>query len=224
MVHSNSKKMDTTTKKKLKIVLIVFIILLIPLGYVMKIMYGMYLNDKALGIYWGSHVGMTDKEAANQANSEFDNAKRFYKKNKAIYINQARLYGSLKQYDKAIKTIEEYIEIKPDFAYGHLMLGVFSELQNETEKAHDCYLKFISLQAENYAEKKLNSQELKNMKVQKLIDYYLLNDTISFKLTLTELEKEYPDDSSINSVKQWFESENRTEIILEYIGIATPHI
>ena len=84
--------MDTTTKKKLKIVLIAFIILLIPLGYVMKIMYGMYLNDKALEIYWGSHVGMTDKEAAKQANSEFDKAKRFYKKNKAIYINQARLY------------------------------------------------------------------------------------------------------------------------------------
>ena len=103
------------------------------------------------------------------------------------------------------------------------MLGVFSELQNENTRAHDCYLKFISLQAENYSEKELDSQELKNMKVQKLIDYFLLNDTVSFKSTLIELEKEYPDDISVNGVKEWFESENRKEIILEYIGIATPH-
>ena len=223
MAHSNSEKMDTTTKKKLKIVLIAFIIILIPLGYGMKIMYGMYLYDRALDTYWGSHIGMSDDEAAREAITQFDKAKKFYKRNKVIYINQARLFGHINQYDKAIKTIEEYLEIKPNFAYGHLMLGVFNELQNETEKSHECYLEFISLQAENYSEKKLDSQELKNMKVQKLIDYYLLNDTVSFKSTLIELEKEYPDDLSINGVKNWFKSENRKEIILEYIGIATPH-
>lgn len=215
--------MDTTTKKKLKIVLIAFLIILIPLGYVIKLMCGIHLNDRALDIYWGPHIGISDKEAAKLANSEFDKAKRFYKRNKVIYINQARLYGNLKQFDKAIKTVEEYIEIKPNFTYGYLMLGVFNELQNETVKAQECYLKYISIKTENFSVKQLDSQELKNMKVEKLMDYYLLNDTVSFKTILSELEKEYPDDLLVSGVKKQFESESRKEIILGYIGIATPH-
>ncbi|MBI9055465.1 MAG: hypothetical protein JEY96_16705 [Bacteroidales bacterium] len=223
MEHSNSEIMDTTTRKKLKIVLIAFLILLIPLGFAMKILYGIHLNDKALNTYWGAHIGISDKEAASQAISEFDKAKKFNKRNPIIYINQARLYGTLHQYDKAIKTIEEYIEIKPNFAYGYLMLGVFHEQENETKRAQDYYLRYRSLKTEKYSKRTLDKEELKTVEFEELMDFYLLNDTVSFKKRLIDLETKYPNDWMINGVKLQQESESRKEIILGLIGMTSLH-
>ena len=81
--------------KKLKII---FLVILIPLGFLLKIFYGIHLNDKAVNIYWGEHIGFSEAEAASLAVSQFDKAKKYYKWNYLIYYNQARLYGQIQQY------------------------------------------------------------------------------------------------------------------------------
>jgi tetratricopeptide (TPR) repeat protein len=183
--------MENETKNKLKVVLVAFIILMIPFGFILKIMHGIYLNDKAMDNYYGAHIGYSDIEAAKQSISDLEKAKKFYRSNYVIYYNQAILYGHLKQYDKAVEIFENLNEIKPDYIEGYLYQGMFQELNDENERANRSYLKYNKLRSKRYKKEKLTTLELKNFKIAELLDYYFLKDTISFTEKLIELEEKY---------------------------------
>ncbi|WP_394697639.1 hypothetical protein [uncultured Sunxiuqinia sp.] len=49
--------MEKELKNKLKFVVVGFCILLIPIGFLLKHSYGVYLNDTAVNDFWIRHYG-----------------------------------------------------------------------------------------------------------------------------------------------------------------------
>lgn len=209
--------MNKQIKKKLIIILIICILAMIPLIFILKMSYGVYLKDRALDKTYGSHMGKTELEAAQESIKDLEKAKKFYKTNQLIYFNQAKMYVLINDYKKAIKTIEDFIEIDSDKDKAYSMLGILNELEGNKEKARSHYLKYKNLRNKKYQIENLNNQELKGLRIEEAMDYFFLQDTLSFKLKTNELIDLYPNDDYLNGLYDNFKKVDRLEILKEML-------
>ncbi|MGZ2372083.1 hypothetical protein ACXR6G_20130, partial [Ancylomarina sp. YFZ004] len=209
--------MNKQVKKKLRIILIIFIISMIPLGVFLKMSYGIYLNDRALKKYYGAHLGKTEIEAAQESIKDFESAKKYYRTNYLIYYNQAKIYAQINQYDKAIETIEDLIEIDSKKIKAHAIAGMLNELNGNNEEAKKYYIKYRILRIEKYPIEKLNDQELKGLRIEEAMDYFFLQDTLSFRLKTDELKKLYPNDDYVIGMYEQFEKVDRLDCLRKMV-------
>lgn len=211
-------EMDKQTKKKLRLVLIMFIIIMIPSSVLLKISYGTYLNDRAIhNHYHGGNIGMTEYESAQKSIKDLEKAKKFYKTNYIIYYNQAKIYAQIDQYEKAIETINDLIEIDAEKIKAHRFVGIYNELAGNKEKAIDHFLKYKNLRTIKYPVEKLNNIELKGLRIEEAMDFFFLDDTLSFRKKTDELKKLYPDDYFINGLEKQFKKGDRLELLRQII-------
>ena len=135
--------MDSSVKKKLKIVLIAFAIILIPLGYVVKNLIAIHINDMAINsVYMEPHYGMSEAEIRQQAIAELDKAIKINKRNYLFYLNKAKFYFELNQYQNALTEVQKSVE-RNDYAELIVFQGVLNEYLNKRQKAIDLYRKAL---------------------------------------------------------------------------------
>ena len=199
--------MEKELKNKLKFVAIGFCILLIPAGFFLKYSYGVHLNDSATNAFWIRHYG--DKNVGLESIDKLEKAKKYCKRNKLVYINQSRIQSILGDNPSAIKTIDEWLAIKPNDIQAIRIQGYYYELNNQISKAN-----------ENYSIiKKHRENELKNEEsdLTILLNDFILKDTVGFSQRIEELIKKYKDDQSKLMFLETLKKTDRKEFIKQQI-------
>jgi tetratricopeptide (TPR) repeat protein len=110
--------MDNSVKRKLKIVLIAFVIILIPLGYFVKNLIAIHIHDRAIqSVYMEPHIGLSEREAQLKAILEINKAIKIYKKNHQFYQSKTELYWELKDFKSALESCEKAEKYNENFDY-----------------------------------------------------------------------------------------------------------
>jgi|GEM_PF-1730453 hypothetical protein len=131
--------MAVETRKKARVILVVFIILLIPLFFFTKRMIGIQINDRVETRVYGAHIGFDDAAVIKLGIKDLDLAKFYAKRNYLIYFNQARLYCLLKDYPSAIGVIEEYESISKHQQKLNYLKGLIYDILDKRDSAIQCY-------------------------------------------------------------------------------------
>jgi len=100
--------MESSVKRKLRIVLIAFAIILIPLGYLVKNLIANHYHDKAMQyLYNEPHIGMKISEVNEKAISYLDKAIKLNKRNILFYKNKSEVLWELDETESALKVLKE---------------------------------------------------------------------------------------------------------------------
>ena len=132
--------MEFETRKKLRIVLISFLIILIPLFFLFKWFYAVDIHNNVMNdIIVKFHQ---DSSSVESGIKQLEKAKKLARKNYLIYYDQARLYAINKKYDKAIETLNEYLKIKPKQKVLYLKALIF-DTSGQIDSAKVLYKKIF---------------------------------------------------------------------------------
>ncbi len=112
----------------------------------------------------------------------------------ATYVSKAQLQCKLGNYDEAIGTFKELIEIKPNYAEAFSSIGFIYEVTGDRELAASAYSKAIAIYQQKLED--TNSPEIRNMHLTNIVFLYLLQDKKELAIeTYKKLSKE--NDSSV---------------------------
>ncbi|HUX55205.1 MAG TPA: hypothetical protein VMV56_12375 [Williamwhitmania sp.] len=131
--------MDLETRKKARVILVIFIILLIPLIFFTKWMIGVQINNRVEDRIYRSPIGFTDATVIKSGINDLERAKFYAKRNYLIYYNQARLYCLLKDYPRAIGVIEQYESINKHQQKLDYLKGLIYDILDKRDSAIHCY-------------------------------------------------------------------------------------
>lgn len=131
--------MEVETRKKVRIILFTFIILLIPLIFFTKWMIGVQINNRVEDRIYRAPFGLDDATIIKSGIKDLDRAKFYAKRNYLIYYNQARLYCLIKDYPSAIGVIEQYESINKHQQKLNYLKGLIYDILDKRDSAVYCY-------------------------------------------------------------------------------------
>lgn len=129
--------MDKPTKKKLKIVAIIFAILIIPIGYLMLMAYAIDLHNEA---YYNANIRhINNPSISKQSITQMDKAFKIYPFRYMFRINKAELQLQIKDYKGALASVREATKMNNDYAEGWEFLGLIYHNLNNADSTRICY-------------------------------------------------------------------------------------
>jgi tetratricopeptide (TPR) repeat protein len=133
--------MDKTIKKKIRLVLIAFCILIIPIGYLAAISYAIKIHDNALELAQIKYPD--DPDVTQKSIIEIDKAIKIYPWNYLFYMNKAQLQLKLKDYKEALISARKGTEKNNQYAEGLEFQGLIYEYLGQPDSAKILYSKAI---------------------------------------------------------------------------------
>jgi tetratricopeptide (TPR) repeat protein len=125
--------MNAGIKKKLKFSGIGFIILMIPIGFFVKIAIAIDMHNTAM--HKVKVEGCDDNASTEEAIMKIDKAIWLYRRNYLFYVSKAKLLCRLKKYHEAIATLNKIEKFKDDYAQGYELKGfIYDKLQLTVRK------------------------------------------------------------------------------------------
>lgn len=201
--------MNRETKKKLRIVLIVFLILMIPSFFVIKRMIAIQIHDDVINMtYKQSHVGLDETILIKLGIADLERAKNYSKSNYLIYFDQARLYCKLNDYNKALGVLDDYLKIDSQKQGMYYLKGLIYDIQNKRDSA-------IS----NYKLGLLDKKDLKIKSDSLSLPHwiFMIYGKDSALRSLSNLRVKGLDSTMINSMKLHFDTITYKDFALENI-------
>lgn len=117
-------------------------------------------------------------------------------KNEAAMLNKVNIYCSLKEYNRAISTINRLFKIKGEYAEGLMFNGMLYEMANKTDSASQFYHK--SLNAYN---DRITKDDKLNDKVNRAVLYCLIKDKEMGLIEINKIINENPQNELAKQVK-----------------------
>lgn len=134
--------MDKEIRKKLKIVLIAFAIVIIPLGYIVAISFAIMIHDDALEK--AMILFPDDKSVIRKSIDDMDKAIMIYPWNHSFHMDKAQLQMKLNDYRGALISAKNGIDLK-NYAEGLEYIGMIYEFLNQPDSASIYYSKAIDI-------------------------------------------------------------------------------
>jgi tetratricopeptide (TPR) repeat protein len=153
--------MDKKSKRKIKIVLIVFGILIIPIGYLIAILYSINMHDDAIKRAQMEYPN--DLEITKNSIETINKAIKIYPWNYLFWINKAQLQTKLEDYRAALNSAQRATDLNNDYAEGLEYKGLIYEFLNQPDSAEIYYQKAIDKYKERF--KRENDNLLLNREI-----------------------------------------------------------
>jgi tetratricopeptide (TPR) repeat protein len=169
---------EKSIKKKLRIVLISFMILLLPLGYFIRVSFVM---DKTNRVYQNA-IEIGGQKNILAALNQIDKARSFIFWDIYMLHQKAQLLYKLKKYRRALETIKH----KDNFIYQ----GLLYEHLEETDSAKICYKKAIVGLKKALRKQKDNIYLYSENERRIALMYAFLNDSVNSKKYLKQISSE----------------------------------
>lgn len=164
--------MDTQIKKKLKIVLIAFAILIIPLGYLIAISFSIKIHNVALEKAMVRYPD--DKSVIKESINEIDKAIRIYPWNYLFHMSKAELQIELNDCRGALISAKKATDLKKQYAEGIEYIGMIYEFLNQPDSAKNYYLKAI----DKYKKRLENKSNNNMVNIEIALLYSFLRDSV----------------------------------------------
>lgn len=193
---------------KLKIVLIAFLVLIIPIGLIVKRAIAIEIQKEAVNTLSNTSSQSDIDEAIKRINLAIKLAPRNY----LFYASKAQILQSQKKYREAIHEFEKIHKFKDDYAEGYIAIGMNYEKIGMSDSAK--YFYNISLDSYNSRIKKYSRdrERVCSEKINRAYVYALLGDTIHSRREFDQIKIDYPD--NIDIIEQ-IELINHTKDILD---------
>jgi tetratricopeptide (TPR) repeat protein len=201
--------MDNSTKKKVKIILITFGILLIPMFFVFKRMYAAQIHKSVINnVYMESHIRENESTIVLKGIVDLDNAKKYSKNYYPLYSDQARLYCIIKDYNNALKVLSDYELINPHTTKTKYQKGLIFDAIGIRDSAVKYYRMVL-----------LNNKDLK-IKADSLSLYhwnFLIYGKDSALKYLLKYRDQKSSDEMITSIKNHIDTITYKDYAIEYL-------
>lgn len=187
--------MTKSSKRKLWFIIIGFIVLMIPIGYFVRIGVAIDMHDKAMRN--AIEINPSDTNVIKESIAQIDKAIWLYRHNYLFYASKAELLCQLKDYHAAITELDKIYRFQPDYAEGYDYQGFIYDKLGLTDSANNCYKKAIDAQETRISKYSSDKEKVKLAKISIAFDRWLLNGQEFGKNELIELRKSYPDDIAV---------------------------
>ena len=184
--------------RNIKIAAIVFIIILIPIGLVLKRLIAIEYQKNALELFYLNPGDVKlNKELALK---RIDIAIRLTPRNYLFYSTKSQMLWDLDQNSQAVKYLKKSIKLDPTFAEGILGLGMIYDYLRYSDSATIQYENAIDIYDTRLGESDPESYDFANAEVNKLYVKLLLQDTAFATKELKRLILKYPNDPTLQSL------------------------
>ncbi|WP_289056256.1 hypothetical protein [Carboxylicivirga marina] len=172
-------------KAKIRFILIGFIIIIVPLGFIIKRSIAIDIQKEAIDL---NQIGYFDR-----AMDKIDLAIRLAPRNYLFYATKAQFLEAQRKYSKAIIQFKKISEFKENYAEGFVAIGMNYERLEMTDSAKIAYNS--ALRSYNYRIQKYDKdrESLYGERLNRGFVYALLGDTASAKLEFDLLKSDYPE-------------------------------
>lgn len=181
--------MKKPANKRLKRVLIAFVIIMIPLSYIIALAYSIDLNDKAVENAIILHPN--DKIEINKSIDHINIAIKIYPWNYSFRMNKAQMLMKLNNYRGALNSAKKGTDLNKQYPYGLEYIGMIYEYLDLPDSAKIYYSKAIDRYKQKLEHKNNNirlTQEIALL-------YTFLNDSINANKFITHLSKDTDDNT-----------------------------
>jgi tetratricopeptide (TPR) repeat protein len=204
--------MEIKIKKKIRVILIAFLILMIPGFFLLKWFYAVDIHDRVM-----ENIiikGQDDSLQIYNGIKQLDRAKSLTRSNYLIYFDQARLYCMIKDYKSALHSINEYILVKPKSKRLIYQKALILDISGHTDSAITLY-KIVYRDIKKFKNKEDSAIRMTNF-------VYLIYGRNSAIKILDNLKAKYPNDDMISSMFNFYDKLTRKELVLNNINTITP--
>ena len=187
--------MEQSIKKKLKIVLIAFLILLLPLSYAIAYSYAIILNDEAMEstIMYNTD----DKVVVEEALIDLNIACKIIPWNSTFFMNKQMLHFKLADYEAALETSTKLLKLFDDHPYYIIQQGLIYELLGDMENANKSYEESVR-KYENLL--KTEEQEDYNLEFEYITSLVIAGNEQQAREVQATLKQKYPEDEIVQSM------------------------
>lgn len=176
-------------KVKIRFIIIGFIILIIPIGWIFIRAIAIEIQKEAIALYqFGGSPNDLDK-----AIEKINLAIKLAPKNYLFYATKADILESQKKFRDAINEFQKINDFKDNYAEGYVAIGMNYERLGYADSSKIFYafaLNSYKLRIEKCAKDK---ERLFSERVNKAFVFALLEDSVSSSLEFNQLKKDYPE-------------------------------
>jgi tetratricopeptide (TPR) repeat protein len=176
-------------KKEIRFIIIGFIVVMIPLGFIVKRSIAIDIQKEAIDLI---HFGYTQKDK-EKALEKINLAIRLAPRNYLFYVTKAEILESLGKHREAINEFYKIHEFKDNYAEGYVAIGMQYERLGYADSAiifYNSAMDSYNYRIEKYAN---NKEKLYNARPNKAYVYDLLGDSNSSDLEFKKLKNDYPE-------------------------------
>ena len=196
-------------KKKILFVLIAFVILLIPLYFLVKRTIAIEYQKESIDLFYSiSGKVKPDKEKAIE---KIDIAIRFAPKNYIFYATKADMLLKLDKYKDALKELQKIEKFKDNYAEGYMSQGMIYDLLKLYDSAQIQYNKALDSYNFIFDKYEEDSDSQVYTEINRLFVLILLKDSIIATNEFNRLRLKYPDNPVLINLKDL----NKERIIKE---------
>jgi tetratricopeptide (TPR) repeat protein len=172
-------------KRKIRFIVLVFIILIIPIGLIVKRAVAIDIQRDAIKLY---QIGDSQK-AIEKINLAIKLAPRNY----LFYATKAQILESQHNYRDAINEIQKIYSFKDDYAEGYVTIGLNYERLEFPDSANLFYIDALNTYNARIEKYSSDRDRLYSEKVNRAFVYALLKDSVKSKSEFKLLKAEYPE-------------------------------
>ena len=182
-------------KKKISFVLIAFVIIMIPIYFLVKRTIAIEYQAESIDLFYA----ISDKVNPNKEKEleKIDIAIRLAPKNYLFYTTKAEMLVKLKEYQNAILEFRKIEKFEENYAEGYVRQGTLFDLLKIPDSALIQYNK--ALDSYNFRIEKYEDDPDKLMmaEINRLFVYIFLQDTTNAHIAFNSLKVEYPDNPTL---------------------------
>ncbi len=188
-------------KKKIRFIIIGFLIAIVPLFILVKREYAISLQKQAIELYQFSNSPQDYDKAIDKLNLAIKLAPRAY----LFYATKADIFERQKKYNEAINEFKKIIEFKGDYAEGYMFIGMLYEKLKMKDSAFFYYNEAYKIYDNRTSKYIKDKDKLFLAEVNKAYTLYLLNDSVKAKEEFNLLKTKYPADTLILNEMEKFD-------------------
>lgn len=179
-------------KKKIRFILITFIILLLPLLYFVAFTYAVKLSEEATMTEMGDK--WYDKIAVEKSISNINSAIKIYPWNSSFYMNKMTLQARIGDYEGQLETNAKLIEFYPNTPLFLTQRGFIFDLLGDTINAKLFYSKALEIYENEIKSNPPSDYQYELEYIQCLMP---AGETEKAEQVLKALKQKYPNDETL---------------------------
>lgn len=176
-------------KAKLKFVVIGSIVVMIPLGWIVRGAIAADLQGEAVELCSDA----SPRKDLDLAMKKIDRAIQLAPRRYFYYVTRASIFEAQKKYREAIAEIQKAHKYKPDFAEGYVKIGRNYEQLGFPDSAKISYKSAIEAYNKRIVKYSGDREKTYGNRANKAAIFKLLGDTTNANFEFSQLKKEFPE-------------------------------
>jgi tetratricopeptide (TPR) repeat protein len=176
-------------KPKIKFIVIAFIVVMIPLGWIIRGAIAADLQGEAEKL----RAFANSQKELDLAMKKINRAIRLAPRRYFYYVTRASIFEAQKKYREAIAEIQKAHKYKPDFAEGYVEIGFNYERLGFPDSAKISYKSAIEAYNKRIVKYSGDREKTYGNRANKAAIFKLLGDTTNANFEFRQLKKEFPE-------------------------------